>query len=98
MLCKRERLAGRGVWGALPQRQGRAVWSQRTIPPNNLASRHEAAQAMRTRKVVNSALADRGRVARPFGFALTDPGGRISRTRLFPEVTRIEPLGVSRDG
>jgi hypothetical protein len=37
-----------------------------------------------------------GRVARPFGFALTDPGRRFSRTRLFPEVTRIEPLGVSR--
>lgn len=32
---------------------------------------------------------DRGRVAMPFGFALTDPGGRISRTRLFPRVTRI---------
>src|SRR6185312_12199240 len=27
-----------------------------------------------------------GRVARPFGFALTDPGRRLSRTRLFPEV------------
>lgn len=38
----------------------------------------------------------RGRVARPFGFALTDPGRRFSRTRLFPEVTRVEPLGVSR--
>jgi len=25
----------------------------------------------------------RGRVARPFGFALTDPGGWLSRTRLF---------------
>ncbi|TCQ12938.1 hypothetical protein C8J33_104353, partial [Rhizobium sp. PP-CC-3G-465] len=25
----------------------------------------------------------------PFGFALTDPGGRISRTRLFPRVTRV---------
>ena len=37
----------------------------------------------------------RGRVARPFGFALTDPGRRISRTRLFPEVTRIKPLVVS---
>jgi hypothetical protein len=37
-----------------------------------------------------------GRVARPFGFALTDPGRRFSRTRLFPEVTRVEPLGVSR--
>lgn len=31
----------------------------------------------------------RGRVARPFGSALTDPGLRLSRTRLFPEVTRI---------
>lgn len=31
----------------------------------------------------------RGRVAMPFGFALTDPGGRISRTRLFPRVTRV---------
>jgi hypothetical protein len=31
----------------------------------------------------------RGRVARPFGFALTDPGVRLSRTRLFPKVTRI---------
>ncbi|MCS0463214.1 aminotransferase class V-fold PLP-dependent enzyme [Rhizobium favelukesii] len=33
--------------------------------------------------------ADDGRVAMPFGFALTDPGGRISRTRLFPRVTRV---------
>ena len=35
-------------------------------------------------------------LARPFGFALTDPGRRLSRTRLFPEVTRIGPLVVSR--
>jgi len=28
----------------------------------------------------------RGRVARPFGSALTDPGMRLSRTRLLPEV------------
>ena len=40
----------------------------------------------------------RGRVARPFGFALTDPGRRLSRTRLFPEVTRIGPRLVSRGG
>ena len=40
----------------------------------------------------------RGRVARPFGFALTDPGRRLSRTRLFPEVTRIEPSLASKDG
>ena len=39
----------------------------------------------------------RGRVARPFGSALTDPGRRLSRTRLFPEVTRIGPLVVSTD-
>jgi len=39
---------------------------------------------------------DRGRVARPFGFALTDPGGRLSRTRLFPEVTRIRLSVASR--
>ena len=39
---------------------------------------------------------DRGRVARPFGFALTDPGMRISRTRLFPEVTRIMPRAASK--
>src|SRR5260370_26619973 len=38
----------------------------------------------------------RGRVARPFGFALTDPGRRLSRTRLFPEVTRMGPLVGSR--
>jgi len=37
-----------------------------------------------------------GRVARPFGFALTDPGRRLSRTRLFPEVTRMGPLVGSR--
>jgi len=30
----------------------------------------------------------RGRVARPFGFALTDPSMRLSRTRLFPKVAR----------
>lgn len=39
-----------------------------------------------------------GRVARPFGFALTDPGRRLSRTRIFPEVTRIGLLVVSKDG
>ena len=37
-----------------------------------------------------------GRVARPFGFALTDPGMRLSRTRLFPEVTRMKPSVASR--
>ncbi|MGI4798306.1 MAG: hypothetical protein ACRYG8_30540, partial [Janthinobacterium lividum] len=36
-----------------------------------------------------AAVPGRGRVARPFGSALTDPGRRLSRTRLFPEVTRI---------
>ena len=40
---------------------------------------------------------DRGRVARPFGSALTDSGMRLSRTRLFPEVTcivqRAVPMG-----
>jgi transposase len=40
---------------------------------------------------------DRGRVARPFGFALTDPGRRLSRTRLLLEVTRVDPSLVSRD-
>ena len=40
----------------------------------------------------------RGRVARPFGSALTDPGRRLSRTRLFPEVTRIMPHVVSMGG
>jgi hypothetical protein len=39
---------------------------------------------------------DSGRVARPFGSTLTDPGRRLSRTRLFPEVTRIGPLLASR--
>ena len=38
-----------------------------------------------------------GRVARPCGFALTDPGMRLSRTRLFPEVTRIGTLVVPRE-
>jgi len=37
-----------------------------------------------------AAFPGRGRVARPFGFALTDPGVRLSRTRLFPRMTRIE--------
>ncbi len=41
--------------------------------------------------------AGRGRVARPFSFALTDPGGRLSRTLLFPEVTRVTPRVVSKD-
>lgn len=40
-------------------------------------------------------LAGDGRVARPFGFALTDPGMRLSRTRLLPEVTRVKLLVVS---
>src|SRR6202171_5139097 len=31
----------------------------------------------------------RGRVAQPFGFALTDPSVRLSHTRLFPKVTRV---------
>ena len=35
-----------------------------------------------------------GRVARPFGSALTDPGRRLSGTRLFSEVTRIMPYVV----
>ena len=39
----------------------------------------------------------RGRVARPFGFALTDPDMRLSRTRLFPEVTRMRLSVASRD-
>lgn len=39
-----------------------------------------------------------GRVARPFGFALTDPGMRLSRTRLFPRVTRVMPRSSSRGG
>ena len=34
---------------------------------------------------------DHGRVARPFGFALTDPGVRLSRTRLLLKVTRVMP-------
>ena len=33
----------------------------------------------------------RGRVAQPLAFALTDPGGRISRTRLFPRVPASYP-------
>ena len=40
-------------------------------------------------------LNDRGRVAEPLGFALTDPSMRLSRTRLFPKVTRaicVAPL------
>jgi hypothetical protein len=41
--------------------------------------------------------ADGGRVARPFGSALTDPGRRLSRTRLFPEVTPSEPLTAPID-
>jgi hypothetical protein len=32
-----------------------------------------------------------GRVAQPFGFALTDPYVRLSRIRLFPKVTPIRP-------
>ncbi len=31
------------------------------------------------------------------GFALTDPGMRLSRTRPFPEVTRIRSSVASRD-
>lgn len=34
-------------------------------------------------------IVDRGRVALSFGFALTDPGMRLSCTRLFPRVTRV---------
>jgi hypothetical protein len=37
-----------------------------------------------------------GRVARPFGSALTDPGRRLSRTRLFPRVTRMASRRASR--
>jgi Bacterial extracellular solute-binding protein len=44
-------------------------------------------------------LADgRGRVARPFGFALTDPGVRLSRTRLLPRVTRSGQHLLPKDG
>lgn len=38
---------------------------------------------------------DHGRVARPFGFALTDPGVRLSRTRLLLKVTRVMPVAAS---
>ena len=34
-----------------------------------------------------------GRVAKPFGFALTDPGMRLSRTRLFLKVTQVMQRG-----
>jgi len=37
----------------------------------------------------------RGRVARPFGSALTDPGGRLSRIWLFPEGTSVMPRVTS---
>jgi hypothetical protein len=40
----------------------------------------------------------RGRVARPFGFALTDPGVRLSRTRLLPRVTRNGRHRPPKDG
>jgi len=32
---------------------------------------------------------DRGRVAKPFGFALTDPDVRLSRIRLFPKANHV---------
>jgi hypothetical protein len=38
----------------------------------------------------------RGRVARPFGFALTDPGVRLSRTRLLPRVLDGKALAWPR--
>jgi hypothetical protein len=39
----------------------------------------------------------RGRVAQSFGFALTDPGVRLSRTRLFPRVTHVMSSVPPRD-
>ncbi|WP_200343337.1 hypothetical protein [Rhodovibrio sodomensis] len=54
---------------------------------------HGLADTMRASLIVSA----RGRVARPFGFALTDPGGRLSRTRLLPEVTRIKHDAASMD-
>ena len=49
-------------------------------------------------KVIRSSrvLLSGGRVARPFGFALPDPGVRLSRTRLFPKVSRVMPDAVSK--
>jgi hypothetical protein len=38
---------------------------------------------------VGDVIIPEGRVARPFGFALTDPGVRLSRTRLHLKVTRV---------
>ena len=61
-------------------------------------ARHQEGESWSPVASVASEEAGRGRVARPFGFALTDPGRRLSRTRLFPEVTRIAPRSVSRDG
>jgi hypothetical protein len=42
----------------------------------------------------NEYKAEIGRVAPPFGFALTDPYVRLSRIRLFPKVTRNERHAV----
>jgi hypothetical protein len=36
-------------------------------------------------------------IAKPFGFALTDPGMRLSRTPPFPRITRVIPSVSSRD-
>ena len=51
-------------------------------------------EAFAIARVGRIAVGGRGRVARPFGSALPDPGRRLSRTRLFPEVTRIIPLAA----
>jgi len=69
-----------------------AAWSRHSSPNTCLKDRrHRTHRAKRVCRLVRSALYDHGRVARPFGFALTDPGVRLSRTRLLLKVTRVMP-------
>jgi AraC-like DNA-binding protein len=57
----------------------RWIWTQRLE-----GARNELATAAKSVSIGVD-----GRVAKPFGFALTDPSMRLSRTRLFPKVGRV---------
>lgn len=72
------------VWAPHPPHQVRVIDDDQRLPKDSRSWR-------------GATRSDHSRVARPFGSALTDPGRRLHRTRLFPEVTRIVPHAVSKD-
>ena len=67
-----------------------------TDPQEMLALlRQLQADSLQVLDPVQPGLDGSGRVAMPLGFALTDPGVRLSRTRLFSKVTQGAQAGIS---